>query len=99
MLYEVITRPINLGGPTLEEKYGIEVVSFVLRDTRFGEKLAEASEEKKRREMIAEAENYAADLEASRTRKLYKAYSESIREFRSSLNLKEDSDRYSYNFV
>jgi len=92
-------RPINLGGPTLEEKYGIEVVSFVLRDTRFGEKLAEASEEKKRREMIAEAENYAADLEASRTRKLYKAYSESIREFRSSLNLKEDSDRYLFEFL
>ncbi|PLX99450.1 MAG: SPFH domain-containing protein [Desulfuromonas sp.] len=92
-------RPINQKGPTLEEKYGIEVVSFVLRDTRFGEKLAEASEEKKRRELIAEAENYAADLEASRTRKLYRAYSESIREFRSSLNLKEDSDRYLFEFL
>jgi len=93
------TRPINQGGPTLEEKYGIEVVSFVLRDTRFGEKLAEASEEKKRRELIAEAENYAADLEASRTRKLYAAYSESIREFRSSLGLKQDSDRYLFEFL
>jgi len=93
------TRPINQGGPTLEEKYGIEVVSFVLRDTRFGEKLAEASEEKKRRELIAEAENYAADLEASRTRKLYTAYSESIREFRSSLGLKQDSDRYLFEFL
>ena len=57
-------RPINEGGPTLEQKYGIEVVSFVLRDTRFGDKLAEASEEKKRRELIAEAENYAASYEA-----------------------------------
>ena len=92
-------RPINQGGPTLEEKYGIEVVSFVLRDTRFGEKLAEASEEKKRRELIAEAENYAADLEASRTRKLYRAYSESIKEFRESLNLKEGSDRYLFEFL
>lgn len=92
-------RPINEGGPTLEQKYGIEVVSFVLRDTRFGEKLAAASEEKKRRELIAEAENYAADLEASRTRKLYAAYSESIREFRRSLGLSSDSDRYLFEFL
>lgn len=73
-------RPINVGGPTLEQKYGVEVVSFVLRETRFGDNLVEASEEKKRRELIAEAENYAADQEASRIRKLYAAYVESIRE-------------------
>lgn len=72
------SRPINEGGPTLEQKYGIEVVSFVLRETRFGDKLVEASEEKKRRELIAEAENYAADQEASRIRKLYAAYLEGI---------------------
>ncbi len=72
------SRPINEGGPSLEEKYGIEIVSFVLRDTRFGDKLVEASEEKKRRELIAEAENYAADQEASRIKKLYAAYLESI---------------------
>ncbi len=72
------SRPINEGGPTLEEKYGIEVVSFVLKDTRFGDKLVEATEEKKRRELIAEAENYAADQEASRIRKLYAAYLDSI---------------------
>jgi regulator of protease activity HflC (stomatin/prohibitin superfamily) len=71
-------RPINEGGPSLEQKYGIEVVSFVLRDTRFGENLAEASEEKKRRELIAEAENYAADQEASRIKKLYAAYLEGV---------------------
>jgi len=71
-------RPINEGGPTLEQKYGIEVVSFVLKETRFGDKLVEATEEKKRRELIAEAENYAADQEASRIRKLYTAYMESI---------------------
>lgn len=92
-------RPINAGGATLEEKYGIEIVSFVLRDTRFGEKLAAASEEKKRREMIAEAENYAADLEASRTRKLYAAYSESIRDFRRSLGLRGESDRFLFEFL
>lgn len=92
-------RPINEGGPTLEQKYGIEVVSFVLRDTRFGEKLAEASEEKKRRELIAEAENYAADQEASRTRKLYAAYSESIREFRHALGLQADHDRFLFEFL
>lgn len=72
-------RPINEGGPTIEEKYGIEIVSFVLRETRFGDKLVEASEEKKRRELIAEAENYAADQEASRIKKLYAAYLEGIR--------------------
>ncbi len=92
-------RPINVGGPTLEEKYGIQVVSFVLRDTRFGERLAEASEEKKRRELIAEAENYAADLEASRTRKLYAAYSESIREFRQALGLQEGNDAFLFEFL
>ena len=72
------SRPINEGGPTLEEKYGIEIVSFVLKETRFGDKLVEATEEKKRRELIAEAENYAADQEASRIRKLYAAYLEGI---------------------
>ncbi len=72
------SRPINEGGPSLEQKYGIEVVSFVLRDTRFGDKLVEASEEKKRRQLIAEAENYAADQEASRIKKLYAAYLDGI---------------------
>ena len=72
-------RPINLDGPTLEGKYGIEVVSFVLNETRFGDKLVEATEEKKRRQLIAEADNYAADQEADRIRKLYKAYLEGIR--------------------
>ena len=67
-------RPINVNGPTLEDKYGIEVVSFVLNETRFGDKLVEATEEKKRRQLIAEAENYAADQESDRIRKLYKAY-------------------------
>lgn len=71
--------PINEGGPTLEEKYGIEIVSFVLKETRFGDKLVAASEEKKRRELIAEAENYAADQEASRIKKLYAAYLEGIK--------------------
>lgn len=72
------SSPINEGGPTLEQKYGIEIVSFVLRETRFGDKLVAASEEKKRRELIAEAENYAADQEASRIRKLYAAYVEGV---------------------
>jgi regulator of protease activity HflC (stomatin/prohibitin superfamily) len=72
------SRPINVGGPTLEQKYGIEIVSFVLKETRFGDKLVAATEEKKRRQLIAEAENYAADQEASRIRKLYSAYLESI---------------------
>ncbi len=76
-------RPINQNGPTLEGKYGIEVVSFVLNETRFGDKLVEATEEKKRRQLIAEADNYAADQEADRIRKLYKAYLNGIR----SLNL------------
>ena len=79
------SRPINEGGPTLEQKYGIEVVSFVLKETRFGDKLVAATEEKKRRELIAEAENYAADQEASRIRKLYAAYLESIQSLQGTL--------------
>ncbi|MEE4608388.1 MAG: SPFH domain-containing protein [Desulfobacteraceae bacterium] len=79
------SRPINIGGPTLAQKYGIEVVSFVLKETHFGEKLVEATEEKKRRELIAEAENYAADQEASRIRKLYAAYLESIQALQQAL--------------
>lgn len=78
-------RPINEGGPTIEKKYGIEVVSFVLKETRFGDKLVAASEEKKRRELIAEAENYAADQEASRIRKLYAAYLQSIQALQNAL--------------
>jgi regulator of protease activity HflC (stomatin/prohibitin superfamily) len=79
------SRPINEGGPTLEEKYGIEIVSFVLKETRFGDKLVEATEEKKRRELIAEAENYAADQEASRIRKLYAAYLQGIESLQASV--------------
>ena len=71
-------RPINKNGPTIESKYGIEVVSFVLNETRFGDKLVEATEEKKRRQLIAEAENYAADQESDRIKKLYRAYLEGI---------------------
>ena len=74
-IYQALkNRAINKNGPTIEKKYGIEVVSFVLNETRFGDKLVEATEEKKRRQLIAEAENYAADQEADRIRKLYRAY-------------------------
>jgi len=85
------SRPINEGGPTLEEKYGIEVVSFVLKETRFGDKLVEATEEKKRRELIAEAENYAADQEASRIRKLYAAYLSGIESLQKALGRPDGS--------
>ena len=85
------SRPINEGGPTLEKKYGIEVVSFVLKETRFGDKLVEATEEKKRRELIAEAENYAADQEASRIRKLYAAYLDSIKSLQKALARRDGS--------
>ncbi|MDZ7597688.1 MAG: hypothetical protein U5J82_05205 [Desulfobacterales bacterium] len=61
------------------------MVSFVLKETRFGDKLVEATEEKKRRELIAEAENYAADQEASRIRKLYAAYLDSIQALQKAL--------------
>ncbi|MEJ2164540.1 MAG: SPFH domain-containing protein [Desulfobacterales bacterium] len=85
------SRPINDGGPTLEKKYGIEVVSFVLKETRFGDKLVEATEEKKRRELIAEADNYAADQEASRIRKLYAAYLTGIRDLQHALGRPDGS--------
>lgn len=85
------SRPINQGGPTLEEKYGIEIVSFVLKETRFGDKLIEATEEKKRRELIAEAENYAADQEASRIHKLYTAYLDNIKALKQGLS--DDSEQ------
>ncbi|MCP4670795.1 MAG: SPFH domain-containing protein [Desulfobacula sp.] len=78
-------RPINKDGPTIESKFGIEVVSFVLNETRFGDKLVEATEEKKRRQLIAEADNYAADQEADRIKKLYKAYLEGIHSLHSAL--------------
>jgi len=85
------SRPINEGGPNLEQKYGIEVVSFVLKETHFGDKLVEATEEKKRRELIAEAENYAADQEASRIRKLYAAYLSGIQSLQSALGRPDGS--------
>ncbi len=85
------SRAINIGGPTLEKKYGIEVVSFVLKETRFGDKLVEATEEKKKRELIAEADNYAADQEASRIRKLYAAYLESISSLQKALGRPDGS--------
>ncbi len=94
------SRPINEGGSTLERKYGIEVVSFVLKETRFGDKLVEATEEKKRRELIAEAENYAADQEASRIRKLYAAYLESIEALQKGIGRPDGStDEALFNFL
>jgi regulator of protease activity HflC (stomatin/prohibitin superfamily) len=99
-IYQILkNNPINVGGPTMEDKYGVEIISFVLRNTRFGDKLAEASEEKKRREMIAEAENYAADQEASRIRKLYAAYRDSIRDFRSALGFTQQNDQVLLDFL
>lgn len=92
-------QPINEGGLTLGQKYGIEIISFILRDTRYGEKLAEASEEKKRRELIAEAENYAADQEASQTRKLYAAYTESIQQMRQALAISSSNEPHLLNFL
>jgi len=85
------SRPINQGGPTLEEKYGIEIVSFVLKETRFGDKLIEATEEKKKRELIAEAENYATNQEASRIHKLYTAYLDNISALQKGLS--DDSEQ------
>ena len=85
------SRPINERGPTLEQKYGIKVVSFVLKETRFGDKLIEATEEKKRRELIAEAENYAADQEAARIRKLYAAYQESFQKIQAQIGGKSEA--------
>lgn len=82
-------RPINTDGPTIEKKFGIEVVSFVINETRFGDKLVEATEEKKRRQLIAEADNYAADQEADRIRKLYKAYLEGISSLQKALGYRE----------
>ncbi len=87
-------RPINMDGPTIEDKFGIEVVSFVLNETRFGDKLVEATEEKKRRQLIAEADNYAADQEADRIKKLYKAYLEGIQSLHLALG---GSDRQGVN--
>ncbi len=84
-------QPINVGGPTLEEKYGIEIVSFVLKETHFGDKLVAATEEKKRRELIAEAENYAADQEASRIRKLYAAYLDGVTALQQSIGRPDGS--------
>ena len=84
-------RPINRNGPTVEGKYGIEVVSFVLNETRFGDKLVEATEEKKRRQLIAEADNYAADQEAARIKKLYKAYLEGIQALHFALGGKDNT--------
>jgi hypothetical protein len=83
------SRPINIGGPTIEQKYGVDIVSFVLKETRFGDKLVEASEEKKRRELIAEADNYAADQEASRIRKLYAAYLSGIQDLQKALGRRD----------
>jgi hypothetical protein len=51
----------------------------------------EASEEKKRRELIAEADNYAADQEASRIRKLYAAYLGGIQDLQNALGRKDGS--------
>ena len=48
-------------------------------------------EEKKRRQLIAEAENYAADQEASRIRKLYAAYLESIQALQKALGQPDGS--------
>lgn len=82
-------RPINKNGPTLEGKYGIEVVSFVLNETRFGDMLVKATEEKKRRQLIAEADNYAADQEAQTIKKLYTAYLDGIKSLHLALGGRE----------
>jgi Mg-chelatase subunit ChlI len=55
--------------------------------------------EPERRELIAEAENYAADQEASQTRKLYAAYTESIQQMRQALGISSSNEPYLLDFL
>ena len=59
------SRPINVGGPTLEQKYGIEVVSFVLKETRFGDKLVEATAARYAQSLLDQFQAHFFDLSSS----------------------------------
>lgn len=86
------TKPINVGqeieNQTLEQKYGIHLVSFNITDAEYPANLMEASQRKKELELIADGESQLI----TRT---YNAHSEGVKKFMEKTGLnREDVVNY-----
>ena len=86
------TQSINVGknleGITLEQKYGIELISFNITDAEYPKNLTEASQRKKELELIADGEQQAI-------LRTYKGHTEGVKKFMEETGLtKEEAINY-----
>lgn len=85
-------QPINIGeglnGKTMEDKYGIELVSFNITDAEYPQNLMEASQRKKELELIA-------DGESQLIQRTYNAHADGVQKFMKETGLsKEEAVSY-----
>jgi len=77
------TQPINIGNKTLEDKYGIEIISFNITYAEYPTSLKEASLRKKELELIADGESELIN-------RTYNAHSEGVKKFMAATGMSKE---------
>ncbi|MDP2908030.1 MAG: SPFH domain-containing protein [Nanoarchaeota archaeon] len=77
------TEPINIGNKTMEDKYGIEIISFNITYAEYPTSLKEASLRKKELELIADGESELIN-------RTYNAHSEGVKKFMTATGMSKE---------
>ena len=77
------TQSINIGNKTLEDKYGIEIISFNITYAEYPTSLKEASQRKKELELIADGESELIN-------RTYNAHSEGVKKFMAATGMSKE---------